>query len=121
MNVIEKADAIQKGVTNGPWTIETWADGRIFAINGRKGDPETYEYDTEVLEADHSGECGCRSSCELTVTMSDADKHFVTEARTLIPELNQTLKDVLESVRMSAECGTSPELTLAYVQQIITR
>lgn len=94
---------------------------RIFAINGRKGDPETYEYDTEVLRADHSGECGCRNSCRLTVTMSDADKRFVTEARTLIPELNQTLKDVLETVRMSAECGTSAKETLAYVQQIINR
>ena len=114
MSIIERADAIQEGVTRGPWKIESWAEGRIFSIVGRGGDPEFYEYDTEVMEAEHYGECGCRSSCELS-------KRFVIESRTLIPELNQTLKDVLEAVRVSAACGTSPELTLEYVQEIINR
>lgn len=121
MSIIERADAIQEGVTRGPWKIESWAEGRIFSIVGRGGDPEFYEYDTEVMEAEHYGECGCRSSCELSVIMSDEDKRFVIESRTLIPELNQTLKDVLEAVRVSAACGTSPELTLEYVQEIINR
>lgn len=85
-DVVARARAVQSGVTDGPWSWTTPQYG-VPELMGRAGDPETYEYDTEVLEASHSGECGCRSACELELSVSDADRAFIAAARSLVPEL----------------------------------
>lgn len=85
-DVVARAKAALVGVTDGPWL---WTSPRygVPTLEGRAGDPELYRYDTEVLEVDHHGECGCRSACELELTVSDADKAFIAAARDLVPEL----------------------------------
>lgn len=64
--------------TRQPWT---WEDHRVPNLMGRGGDPDTYEYDVNVIEFTHSGECGCRSACQLELTISDSDKDFIAHAR----------------------------------------
>lgn len=85
-DVVARAKSSLAGVTQGPWS---WTVPRygVPELMGRAGDPETYEYDTEVLEASHSGECGCRSACELELSVSDTDRAFIAAARSLVPEL----------------------------------
>lgn len=85
-DVVARAEAALVGVTDGPWS---WTSPRygVPTLEGWAGDPELYRYDTEVLEADHRGECGCRSACELELSVSDADRAFIAAARDLVPEL----------------------------------
>ena len=63
-----------KEATRGPWK---WDDYRVPTLEGRAGTPGEYEWDTEVIEASHSGECGCRSACTLELTVSDADREHI--------------------------------------------
>mgnify|MGYP007116841650 CR=1 FL=1 len=85
----------------GPWT---WNGYRVPDLMGRAGDPETFEYDIEVIEATHSGECGCRSLCELELTVGPADREFIAHARQDIPHL----LDLIDRVRAAvAEHRTS--------------
>lgn len=83
-DVVERARSVLDGVTGGPWV---WDSHRVPTLDGRGGDPELWMYDVEVLEASHSGECGCRSACELELTVSEADARFIAAARMLVPEL----------------------------------
>lgn len=63
--------------TRGPWR---WTDHRVPDLVGRGGDPDIYEYDTEVIEAEHHGECGCRSACELNLAVGPFDAEFIAAA-----------------------------------------
>lgn len=92
--LVDRAKASLEGVTPGPWK---WSDYRVPDLMGRAGDPESYEYDTEVLEAEHGGECGCRSSCTLELNVKKEDREFIATARQLVPEL------IAEVERLQAE------------------
>lgn len=83
-DVVEQAKAALEGVTCGPWK---WTDHRVPDLMGRAGEPGVYEYDVEVLEAGHQGECGCRSACTLELAVGNADRAFIAAARDLVPEL----------------------------------
>ena len=79
--------------TEGPWE---WTQYRVPTLEGWKGDPAAYRWQTEVLEADHNGECGCRSACQLELTVDPADAEFIAHARTDIPALVAAVEAVLE-------------------------
>ncbi|WP_175401163.1 hypothetical protein, partial [Gordonia sp. UCD-TK1] len=89
------------------------------------GDPVVYEYDTEVLEVHHNGECGCRSACELEVTIPSADAEFIAASPTLVAGLLDEL-DCLETdleaaayrhVQLQARIGKR-DRTLARIQAV---
>lgn len=76
---------LSEAATPGPWR---WAypgsDSPV--LMGTKGD-ESYSFETEVIEAEHYGECGCRSACHLTVTMDDGDACLIPAMRNALPWL----------------------------------
>lgn len=82
--LLNRAKASLEGVTKGPWK---WSNYRVPDLLGRAGEPGVYEYDTEVLEAEHGGECGCQSSCTLELNIKKEDREFIAAARQLVPEL----------------------------------
>lgn len=96
-DILDRARDALDGITDGPWRWTTPRHG-VPDLECRAGDPDVYAYDQTVLEASHSGECGCRSACELELTITDADRAFIAAARTLVPELI----DALEAARDSA-------------------
>ena len=67
-----------------PWK---WVNRRVPTLNGMAGSRDVYRYETEVIEADHNGECGCRSACQLDLTVGPADAEFIAHARTDVPVL----------------------------------
>lgn len=69
-----------------------WNDYRVPDLMATVGDPELYEYQTEVIEATHSGECGCRSACHLELNITPQDAEFIA--------------------------ATGPEVVLALIQRI---
>lgn len=82
-NDIDEAIDRVSAATRGPWTADTAYDGETFTrIEGRAGDPDVYDYSTDVLDIDHDGGCSCRKSCTLEVVISDADRDFITHSRT---------------------------------------
>lgn len=81
---IDAIRARMEAATPGPWRWDSWRDD-LHHLIGRGGSPETYEYDVEVIEPEHSGECGCRSACYLSNVVSEADREFIAHARTELP------------------------------------
>lgn len=81
---IEEIRRREENATRGPWT---WDGHRVPTLSGRAGDPDIYEYDTEVIEASHHGECGCRSACTLELEVGPGDRSFIANAREDIPFL----------------------------------
>ncbi len=67
---IEERLSGAKRATAGPWK---WDEYRVPTLHGMGGDPDIFAYDVEVIEASHSGECGCRSACTLDLTISSED------------------------------------------------
>lgn len=63
--------------TPGPWR---WEGACVPELIGRAGEEGVYQYDSTVIEASHWGECGCRASCELELTVNDADKAYLAAA-----------------------------------------
>jgi hypothetical protein len=96
----ERAEA----ATEGPWV---WDTHRVPTLSGRVVSPD-YTYDTEVLEANHSGECGCRSACELELDVKPHDAEFIAHARTDVPALVGALEAVLDLVAEWGSGLTSP-------------
>lgn len=47
-----------EAATDGPWE---WDNRRVPTLNGMAGSRDAYRYETEVIEADHYGECGQRN------------------------------------------------------------
>ena len=82
-----------EAATEGPWE---WTQYRVPTLEGWKGDPATYRWQTEVLEADHNGECGCRSACQLELTVLPPDAEFIAHSRTDVPALVAAVEAVLE-------------------------
>ena len=76
MTDLDVLHAMTSAATRGPWHWEPYRAGTPVLI-GRAGEPGVYGYDVEILEADHFGECGCRSACTLELKVSDADKAYL--------------------------------------------
>lgn len=90
---LDEIKARAEAATEGPWE---WTQYRVPTLEGWKGDPANYRWQTEVLEADHNGECGCRSACQLELTVDPADAEFIAHARTDVPALVAAVEAVLE-------------------------
>lgn len=88
--------ALADAATRGPWK---WDGYRVPTLEGRAGEPGEYEWDTEVLEASHDGECGCRSACTLELAVSEADAEFIAAAREAVPALLGVLDEVDDYAR----------------------
>lgn len=82
---------LAEAATPGPWRWE----GRISTLIGRAGDPETYVYDAEVIEAEHYGECGCRSACTLDLIVKQVDADYIAAVS---PDTVIALLDKLEAL-----------------------
>ena len=84
----ERAEA----ATSGPWRWDQYRDDLPYLV-GRGGDPATYAYDTEVIEANHAGQCGCRSACYLGLEVAHADRDYIA---TMHPGVGLALADWLD-------------------------
>lgn len=63
------------------------------------GDPDLYEYETEVIEADHWGECGCRSACTLELKIAPQDAEFIAATGPdIVLALIQRIRDLEANV-----------------------
>ena len=87
--------------TPGPWH---WDEHPVPTLHGVGGSPDTYEYEAEVIEATHTGGCGCRAVCYLDLTIDRSDAEFIAHARTdlghLLAEvdrLTQMIRDIDEA------------------------
>ncbi|WP_166905954.1 hypothetical protein [Mycobacterium sp. DL440] len=118
-DVAQRARELLAGITRWPWQ---WNDYRVPDLMGRAGDPDIYEYDIEVLEASHSGECGCRSSCELELTISDADKAFIAAAPQLVAELADKLSEIRQILADDDARGAMPGfITVNKIREALER
>ena len=88
---LDEIKARAAAATGGPWK---WDNRRVPTLNGMAGSRDVYRYETEVIEADHNGECGCRSACQLDLTVGPADAEFIAHARTDVPALVAALERV---------------------------
>ncbi len=87
-------DAIKaraEAATEGPWT---WSGSEAPVLGGYAG--TSYRYSEEVIEAEHHGECGCRSLCQLELTVGKADAEFIAHSRADIPALVAAVEAVLK-------------------------
>jgi len=82
-------EARAEAATGGPWK---WTEHRVPDLVGVVPS-EFYSYDTEVIEAEHSGECGCRSACELNLNINSADAEFIAHAREDVPALLAAVRE----------------------------
>ena len=85
-------DELERLATAATGTEWAWNSFRVPELEATVGDPETYTYRSTVLEATHGGECGCRSACELELSIEPQDAAFIA--------------------------GTGPDVVLALVQRI---
>ena len=91
MSELDAIKARAEAATEGPWT---WSGSEAPVLGGYAG--TSYRYSEEVIEAEHHGECGCRSLCQLELTVGKADGEFIAHARQDIPALLAALESVLE-------------------------
>jgi hypothetical protein len=81
-SVIAADKATTEAATRGPWSWTTaYRVPELVGIGGN----EDYTYETTVVNAAHSGECGCRSACTLELEVEPADAQFIAEARSRWP------------------------------------
>lgn len=85
--------------TEGPWS---WSGRVAPVLSGYAG--TSYRYSKEVIEAEHHGECGCRSACQLEVTVDPLDAEFIAAARSDVPRLVAALEAVLAVENMITDC-----------------
>lgn len=71
---LDELEQLAAAATRGPWR---WSDARVPDLVGVAGDPEIYQYESEVLEATHWGGCECRSACELELNITTEDAAFI--------------------------------------------
>lgn len=105
-----------EGASSGPWTWHEYGGHNgtdpVPYLTGRGGDPETYAYDTEVIEPDHSGECGCRSSCNLELRVRREDREHIASWH---PAVALAVADSLDLAAQWAETyvGSNPPWVIA--------
>ena len=90
--------------TGGPWHWEQYRDDLPFLV-GRDGDPTTYAWDEEVIQADHHGECGCRSACRLELTVRREDQAYIA---TVDPSFGAAVAELLEALAGEMPNDTYP-------------
>lgn len=104
--------------TGAPWRWEQYRDDLPYLV-GRGGDPGAIEWDEEVIEAEHHGECGCRSACHLELTVKREDRDYIA---TMHPGVGLALADWLdEEADMLSDwdpaigpyCESGPSIALA--------
>ena len=95
-----RADA----ATGGPWYWAYPGSAKPELI-GRAGD-EHYAFETEIIEVEHDGGCGCRMVCNQTVSVTIADAEFIAHSRADVPAL------VAEVERLRTELAEARMLTL---------
>lgn len=71
---LDELERLASAATGTQWA---WNDYRVPDLEATVGDPESYIYRTEVIEATHSGECGCRSACALELNIKPEDAEFI--------------------------------------------
>ena len=91
MSELDAIKARAEAATEGPWT---WSGSEAPVLGGYAG--TSYRYSEEVIEAEHHGECGCRSLCQLELTVGKADAEFIAHSRADIPALVAAIAAVLE-------------------------
>lgn len=82
--------------TGGPWT---WDEHWLPTLSGHKVVPandehDGYSYETEVIDAEHDGGCGCRRECLIELRVSPADRAFIATSRTAVPALASIVQDL---------------------------
>lgn len=83
-----------------------WNDYRIPDLMATVGDPDFYEYETEVIEATHDGGCGCRRECHLELNITPQDAEFIAATGPdVVLALIQRIRD-LEAAQAAA--GSTP-------------
>jgi hypothetical protein len=73
---IEQIKARLAEATRGPWRWDEYPVPTLYGVGGT----DDYSYEDEVIEASHSGECGCRSACELEVDVAPANRRLIANA-----------------------------------------
>ena len=111
MKRLDDIKARAEAATDGPWK---WDNRRVPTLNGMAGSRDVYRYETEVIEADHNGECGCRSACQLDLTVGPADAEFIAHARTDVPALVAAVEAVLALHKAWAESNPT-DTTVSHV------
>ncbi|MGN7186976.1 hypothetical protein [Microbacterium enclense] len=74
---LDALETTARAATCGPWT---WDDRLVPSLGGMAGEPGVYEYRKPVLEAEHWGECGCRSACTLELNVAPEDRAHIASA-----------------------------------------
>lgn len=95
---IARLREVAEAASQGPWTWHEYArkgDDPVPYLTGRGGNEATYAYDTEVIEPNHGGECGCRSACRLELRVRDVDQAHIA---TFDPPTALALLDRLDAV-----------------------
>lgn len=103
MTRLDEIKARAEAATEGPWS---WSGRVAPVLSGYAG--TSYRYSKEVIEAEHHGECGCRSDCQLEVTVDPLDAEFIASARSDIPRLVAALEAVLELHKMELDFKGRP-------------
>lgn len=91
--------------TPGPWH---WDEHTVPTLHGVGGSPDTYEYEAEVIEATHTGGCGCRAVCYLDLTIDRSDAEFIAAARTDLEVLLAEV-DRLTQILAAVDAASQPK------------
>lgn len=101
-------EAVARDAAGGPWTWHEYVrkgDDPVPYLTGRGGDPETYAYDVEVIEPDHSGECGCRSACRLELRVRREDQEHIARH-----DPSRVQADIAAKRRIVEWCGEREQI-----------
>ncbi|MGP6175417.1 hypothetical protein [Corynebacterium sp. A21] len=113
----EQWEALLEGATEGPWK---WDSHRVPTLYGTiPSSTGDYEFQVDVLDADHDGGCGCRQACELELHVSDADKALLAAAPESVAEvvrLRRELEEVRHDMQLLAEQSNSDPASNAYAE-----
>lgn len=96
---LEALAATAGAATRGPWRWEQFRYGPPNLV-GRAGEIGIYEYDREVIEASHTGGCGCRAECTLTLEISPEDRAYL---ETVSPDVVIALIDRVTTAEAALE------------------
>lgn len=96
MRSTQEWEDVLEGTTEGSWK---WSSHRVPTLYGTiPSSTSDYEFQVDVLDAEHGGGCGCRSACELELHVSEADKGLIALAPEAVAEVVR-LRRELEALR----------------------
>lgn len=79
-----------------------WNEYRIPDLVATVGDPEFYEYEREVIAAEHDGGCGCRRDCYLELNIEPQDRDFIAATG---PDVVLALIERIRELEGQAQAG----------------